>query len=198
MKKNTLLYLDEHLVRQAKNYDINLSKVAEQAIKSELAQHRPFVFDAKEHLKSLTCYFLPFRIELLDIKNIGPIKKRSMEFSSLNIILGKNASGKSILLSAINHVATRAAIDGDRFFSNMDAWSIRIKKADERNILYAGARNPIPTSHGCLLVDDAFERLGRDYHVMFMDYLKTLKSQLILTCTKLPKIKRSGLNIIEI
>ena len=84
MKKNTLLYLDKNLVEKAKHHNLNLSEIAENAIRLHLKR---LYLNGEEDFKFLiemlllnegACFYLPFELKDLELKNIGP-------FSNLNI-----------------------------------------------------------------------------------------------------------------
>jgi hypothetical protein len=108
-KKNTLLYLDEKLVKLAKKHNLNMSHLAEAAIRSQLLpilSVRERQLDFHQHLKDLKeegyCYELPQTIRAIKLKNMGPIEKLELNLvKGVNVILGPNASGKSIIIRAI-------------------------------------------------------------------------------------------------
>lgn len=108
-KKNTLLYLDESLVSSAKQHNLNLSEVAEAAIRSQLApqlSQRELQLDFRQHLDDLKkqgqCYILPQMIKTIKIENIGPIEKLELNFAKgINIVIGRNATGKTALIKTL-------------------------------------------------------------------------------------------------
>lgn len=109
MKKNTLLYLDAELVRLAKKLDVNISEIAEAALRDKLlpylsAGSRTLLFG--QHLEDLKamgrCYVLPFALKSLRLKNVGVLKEFDAKFTrGINLILGGTASGKSTVIRAI-------------------------------------------------------------------------------------------------
>ena len=112
MKKNTLLYLDARLVAKAKQYNLNLSKITEYAVKSHLFPMLSIGEKAEadfwEYLKDLEkekcAFFLPVRIKKIKLANIGPINDLTIGFKKFNIVTGKNASGKTTLIRSIAYI----------------------------------------------------------------------------------------------
>ena len=108
-KKNTLLYLDEKVVMAAKRFGLNLSEVAEVALREKLsplmsAGARQLEFD--KHLEDLredgVCFELPFELDGIEIRNVGPIDEFKEKFKpGINVVLGSNGSGKSMMFGAI-------------------------------------------------------------------------------------------------
>jgi len=100
MKKNTLLYLDGDLVERAKRENINISQLAEDALRQALNINSPrtahefirrVLADAgRENAFRGEAYLLPFRIESLKLENVGPFNRFEAEFSrdTLNFIFG--------------------------------------------------------------------------------------------------------------
>ena len=109
MKKNTLVYLDENLVKSAKSHNLNISRITEDALRSRLfpilsSGERQLDFEGhiNELKKDERCYFLPFVIDNLRLKNIGPIEEIELSFGGgINTILGYNATGKTIIIKSL-------------------------------------------------------------------------------------------------
>ena len=109
MKKNTLVYLDENLVKSAKSHDLNISRITEDALRSRLfpilsSGERQLDFEG--HMDKLKkderCYFLPFMIDNLRLKNIGPFEEIELSFDGgINTILGPNESGKTMIIKSL-------------------------------------------------------------------------------------------------
>jgi len=108
-KKNTLLYLDEELVQLAKGFEINMSEVAEVAIREKVfplmsAGGRALLFDLllEDLKKNGECFTLPCAVKGVRLKNVGPLEELDAKFvRGVNLVLGGNASGKSSLICAI-------------------------------------------------------------------------------------------------
>ena len=87
MKKNTLLYLDSHLVERAKQEEINISELTEQALTHALEKTNPKT--AAEYLrrtlantsKYLSPYgeahLLPLQLQSVTLKNIGKFQNHT-------------------------------------------------------------------------------------------------------------------------
>jgi post-segregation antitoxin (ccd killing protein) len=110
MRKKNMVYLDANLVERAKKENINISRLAEEALKQALEIERPRT--AQEHLRKLLAevgsessfygetYFLPFQIESLKLTNVGPFDNFEAKFhkNSTNIIHGSCGNGKSTII----------------------------------------------------------------------------------------------------
>ena len=111
-KKNTLLYLDENLVRRAKRFGLNLSEITEVALREKLLQYMSAgerQLDFGQHLKDLQgegmCFELPLELEGVEVRNLGPIDEFKAKFKpGINVVLGPNGSGKSIIFKTVVHV----------------------------------------------------------------------------------------------
>ena len=109
MKKNTLVYLDENLVKSAKSHDLNISRITEDALRSRLfpilsSGERQLDFEG--HITKLKkderCYFLPFVIDNLRLKNIGPFEEIELSFGrGINTILGNCGTGKTMIIKSL-------------------------------------------------------------------------------------------------
>jgi hypothetical protein len=187
-KKNTLLYLDNRLVKKAKDAGLNLSKITEKAIKSSLNVDS-LIFDPKPYLEELidndSAFFIPFRLEGIEINDIEPIKNLKINLSEFNIITGRNASGKTTIINTIRNAVINT---GD--FRESGKIQIRIKKI--RSIDVNFKKNTILQSYKCILLDEAFGRLNREAAIEFLNYLKTLKMQIIITCLDINHINSNG------
>lgn len=110
-KKNTLLYLDENLVRTAKRLGLNLSEVTEVALRERILPmlsggERQLIFGFDQYLSDLQeesrCYELPSELEGAEFRNVGPFNEFKVKFKpGINVVLGPNASGKSMMVKAI-------------------------------------------------------------------------------------------------
>lgn len=117
VKKNTLLYLDEDLVKLAKKLDLNISQITEMALKSRILpmlpsserrelERRLRIEDFDNYLEDLKkrkmCFFLRIGIKGLQLKNIGPFDDEKFSFTrGLNVVYGLNGSGKTTILNSI-------------------------------------------------------------------------------------------------
>lgn len=116
-KRNTLLYLDSDIVQLAKKFDLNMSEIAENAIKTRVVTHlssgeRALVFDA--YLEDLErrheCYVLPFAVKSIRLKNVRAVEELSARFElGANLVHGKIATGKTTVISLIAGAAGEPA-----------------------------------------------------------------------------------------
>lgn len=90
MKKNTMITLEEELVKKAKALGINISEVTSQAVKVEMEVRR-------------TSYLIPM-VKKLRLRNTGPFKNVELGFTNgINIIYGLGGSGKSTIILSLAH-----------------------------------------------------------------------------------------------
>ena len=219
-KKNTLLYLDKNLVDAAKKHGLNISQITENAIRSnifpDLSMQQRIVMDFGKHLEDLEkewrCFFLPFRLSGVEIRNIGPIESLQSDLGKLNAIVGSNASGKTTIIRSIAYVFGYAFEHVGRigYLVNADAkkGEIKVKVKIGKGALSAklerGKTPPRPESgFRCILIDDMGARLDKKGFKLFLDYLKGLDSQVIFTTSRdispilEPEIKVINLNTLE-
>jgi hypothetical protein len=192
MKKNTLLYLDDELVKTAKLQNINISQATENALRQILDFSKPQ--STEEHLAKLfsevgkedspygETHLLPFQVKSIKLSNIGPFKTFETEFSEngVNVIIGENESGKSVLIRSIlfafgqNHrYFTRdTVLDGN--------YKVEIYPGQET----VNISGDTPSrGYQCIIIDDAFLRLDVGVITPLMGELEKLGIQVILTAT---------------
>lgn len=122
MKKNVMLTVDKALIERARLHDINISQIASEALEKEIAK--------RSHYKNqLICPM----INELKLRNIGHFREASFQFGeSINLIIGPNASGKTMIFqsikcalagghipSLISHTATKGEIEIELFSPNI-------------------------------------------------------------------------------
>ena len=194
-KKNTLLYLDQYLVEKAKKKNINISRVAEDALRNALDEKRPVT--VKDILRRILReepgnhisrfgerYFLPFQIESLKLNNIGPFEKFEASFSpdTLNIIYGPNGSGKSIILRSILFAFGRR----HRFFNKKvsSGGTIKLKLFQNQNLIkISDFENPdnLTNGYGCWIADALLSMIPRKKVIQILNELASLGIQVIIT-----------------
>ncbi len=203
MKKNTLLYLDSRLVAKAKQYNLNLSKITEDAVKSHLfpmlSIREKAETDFWDYLKKLEkdkyVFFLPFRIKRMLLANIGPIKNIDIDFKRFNLIIGNNASGKTTLIRSIayafGHEMTK------EYFSKKS--KIELYVHPENKYLFDRLPPNKKDNIKCVLIDSGGSRFNQKYFEKFFDYLKKLEMQVIMTESRLREnIQYKKINIIKL
>jgi hypothetical protein len=203
-KKNTLLYMEENIVKAAKVNNMNLSIIAEEAIKKKLfgkmSMAERVSFDSALYLETLRdegrCYRMPVTILSLKIKNIGHIRDLDVSFSNFNIIKARYGSGNNILIKLIAHVFGFNDFDFKNILStNHEYGEININA--ESNLFINLKRNEsgniVEDKHGgCILLDDAGDYLDENCYRNFLIDLKGIYSQVIITTNR--DIDRIGLD----
>ena len=197
MKKNTLLYLDNDSVERAKRENISISKLAEDALRQALNINPPRT--AHEYVQRVLAdagrensfygeaYLLPFQIESLRLKNVGPFKRFEAEFKrdGINVIFGLGGSGKSFLIRSIlfafgrHHKYFQTPYGGRvtlKLFPDQDSVSVTTSADDQSDIT---------RGHKCLLADGVFQRAPQHMIPALYTEVKNLKIQTIVT-TSLP------------
>jgi len=201
-KKNTLLYMDSDLVRKAKREGLNMSEIAEQAIRSQL--NIKTGFDPSEYLYDRwaedTARFIPMKIKGVELMNIGPVRKARLDFCNINIIVGGNASGKTTILNSINYAFNDARFKEERIINeSAETGEIKIELPERTKFFEFKFAKNSNTYRKCLLLDDAFARLDPERSRKFLDYLKKdTHLQIIMACTNLPEIDMKGVNVIRL
>jgi len=193
MKKNTLLYLDGDLVERAKRQNINISQLAEDALRQALNISPPRT--AHEYIQRVLsdvgrensfygeAYLLPFQIESLRLENVGPFKRFEAEFSrdTLNVIFGLGGSGKSFIIRSILLAFGRR----HKYFQTSDSGKVTLKlfpDQDSVNIT-TNARTEIDMMRGykSLIMDDVFQRAPRDMVPEICEEIENHGIQMIAT-----------------
>jgi len=196
MKKNTLLYLDENLVRTAKQAGFNLSEITEAALRERLLPFlssgdklRMQLMDPDKFFTDLKeagqCWELPFELGGIELKNVGPIGELDAEFKSgINVILGPNASGKSVIVRVIALVfGQRPQYVGEKMLLKHGEREGKIKihltkRASVELVLKKTGKGP----KACLLLDDPYSVAiaPAEYKRKFLTWLKGKANQVIL------------------
>lgn len=197
-KKNTLLYLNCDLVERAKKENINISRLAEDALKKALDIRRPVT--VKQHIQRMLeetgsqgsfygeTYLLPLQIESLTLSNIGPFGRFGSKFSrdGINAICGPNGSGKSTIVRSILYAFGRR----HRYFSDRatNGGTIKLRLfPGQTSIDITDATNHEngTKGYGCLVADDPFSRLRKNMIVPLIKQLNCLGIQIIITASLL-------------
>jgi len=188
-KKDTILHLDEDVVERARELDLDLSEIAENAIRMELKVHsHGKYFDPPQLLEDMRrkglVYKIPLRVERLGISDLGPFKSIETRFKDKNIILGSTATGKTTMINAIK-----------MFFDNssdlMGGLDIKISGVEPKiNLIFEEGQSSVSNDilkhginegDGCLLLDDCVETLSMEGATSFLRYLSRRQEQIIVT-----------------
>ena len=194
LKKNTLLYLNSDLVKKAKEHNINISNIAEQAIQSELRTYETD-FNPEKYLEDQLFkwngWFFPFKIQAIELENFGKFKKTKIEFDKgINFIVGDNATGKTTIVMAITEIMNNVSTKNKDKTINKESKNAKVKLFFPKNINFIEVEfNRDKNKYQCIILDDAFSRLDLKHALDFFNYLKKLNCQLILTGTEFPDVK---------
>jgi len=209
-KKNTLLYLDENLVELAKEKNFNISELAEEAIRTKLninGYHK--MFDPEEYLENLRkkglAYYIPFRINKVEIENHKFAKKVNIDFREKNLLEGANGSGKTRIIRSIlmffdnSHKLTGFSKEGCP--QGIGEIKINFDTRDGIGCEVCGER--IGLNEGCIVIDEGLGKLDSESGIVFLKYLLDRKEQIIITTVSSeryisdPKIKEFNMIKIE-
>ena len=166
-------------------------------------------YDILDRIKREGIYYCPFRIKRIKAENIGPIKKVNLDLKDINIVIGSNDSGKTILLRLLHDILNKNPITMEKLITTgKKKGKIRIDFAEKiDNIEYIfkldsknNEKLRINTNSKCLLVDNPFGHINANDEkavTKIMDYLKKFKSQMIITSRCLPKMDLKKINVIR-
>lgn len=181
-KKNTLLYLDEDLVKKAKKEDINLSKLTESAIRSRLFSDvsvgESIVANLKEYLENLEeqgrCFRLPQKIEEVKLENVGPFDEFHETFEPFTAVTGPNGSGKTVLLESIAHACGHSNEGLEKLKKQgKERGRIDVKTSGNgKNSIVLEDNEARRENVGCILIDDPMVRLGEEKREEFIEILQ--------------------------
>ena len=198
-KKNTLLYLDGDLVSLAKRMKVNISETAETALREKmlpcLSMSDKMIVDVEGYVNDLiatkSAFPIPFLLKEVGLFSIGPIKHRMLDpVGRLNIICGPNGSGKTTIIRAIALFFGLHCPESTKMLKMGEKEGIIQIQTDGRgNYLLFSATHPkgtscqlAPSRGGCLLLDDAIDRLPKKQVRVFMGkLLEYWPAQIIMT-----------------
>jgi len=202
-KKNTLLYLDEELVKKAKELNLNLSKIAENAIKLHMfpmmSTGERAAIDFNNYLRTLEkenrCYFIPFELKSIQLKNIGIHSNLALDLDTLNIIEGYLGEGKTTIIKSIAKTFRYETPSFHKLLSpGKETYKINIEIKPETKIsLTYNEKNNNEFRENrtirCIIIDEPMSRLSSSLINDFLYYLMGLNAQILLTNTPYEKIE---------
>lgn len=222
MKKNTMITLEEELVKKAKALGINISEITSKAVEFKIKV-------------MVTGYLIP-RVKSLRLRNTGPFKEADMMFTNgVNIIHGPNATGKSTItwsltgafkheseqeLPPISHGMKNGRIEVEifpqkivRLLSRKKRKSIspkgfedkegmmwipeEIKSYGEKRMLYLWALFSHAEPHNAILFDEPTATLDDRIASWFVNNVKKNRNQIIIATSDKRLLKISNANIYE-
>ena len=172
-----------------------MEEIAENALKQRMFPMLSYGLsvDFNSYLNTLEkdgkCFFLPFQIKKIHIKNVGVHSDLKLNFGAHNIIQGYHGSGKS---SLIKFIAKTFGYDKTSFLnllsSDQNPHVINIKIKPENNIdLTFDKQKPGEFTENrttrSVILDEPLDRLSSSLKKEFFQYLRDLNIQIILTCT---------------
>lgn len=186
-KRNTLLYLDRDLVNTAKKAGLNLSLIAEEALRSRLpynSEFRPKTY-LMEALQEGTAVILPFHIEELSIVYEKEANKRTLSLKPLNVIVGGNGTGKSSIFRLLCRAFRINQLNKLTYPTHM---KITVTIAPTRRIEYSEGTDEFGTglNKQCIVTDTLFTRLDNEARQKMLKYLIKTGAQLILLELEIP------------
>lgn len=188
-KTKATLYLEQDVVNQAKESDLNMSEIANNALKkrfgleqetSKQRDLRVLLQDAREEGR---LYTLPFKIAGVEADNIGKFEELDLAFEDgLNVIYGPNGAGKTTVIEAVVN-AVRPEKEAGKEFVKYDRNSGSVELELEQHSI---ERQFVPNSNydedGVLLLDAPFIYTAEDDIPSLVKQLQDrFSSQVILT-----------------
>ncbi len=191
-KTKATLYLEEDLVGRAKESDLNMSKIANNALKQQfgIGRETSKQKNLRELLKDVDedgrLYSFGFKIAGLELENIRAFDELSLDFQDgLNVIYGPNGTGKSSVIQGIASAVTHNATEADDGLLKHDQDSGSAKVRLEKSVMFRQFDRGNQYDSGensVLLLDTPFAGYGDEYSREMLDRLKKdFNSQIILT-----------------
>ena len=180
-KRNTLLYLDKDLVNESKRAGLNLSLVAEEALRSRLPYYGKFRPETHlmRALKEESAAILPMCIEELSITDVNGMNNKTLQLKDLNIIVGGNGTGKSRILRLLCRAFRINQSNGSAYHPRK---KIVVTIAPTRRIEYSEDTDDsdMTWNKQCLIADALFAQLDKEARSKMLKHLIKTGAQLIL------------------
>ena len=185
-KRNTLLYLDKDLVNESKRAGLNLSLVAEEALRSRLPYYGRFRPETHlmRALKEGSAAILPMRIEELSITDVNGMNNKTLRLKDLNMIAGGNGAGKSRIFRLLCRAFRISQSNGLAYHSRE---KIVVTIAPTRRIEYSEDKgdSDMAWNKQCLIADALFTPLDKEARSKMLKHLIKTGAQLILLETEM-------------
>lgn len=197
VKKNTLLYLDENLVKEAKKSNINISKITENAIKHYLFNSAStgerasinfgrYLATLKEEKR---CFTYPFKLEDVELNCIGIIDGLKTQLDKFNVFMGNHGTAKTTVVRSIVYTLGSSEPNIERLLkSNEPEGQIRLNIISEEPIILKLKRDTNgeiikQEKIGCIILDDPGAEFDEENFKKLLNYLRRLDAQIIMTST---------------
>lgn len=192
----TNINIDGKFVELAKNYNLNLERIANDAIKKSLYPHlstgERICLDFDLYLQELKreqkCFFLDYKIEGLTLVNIGKFDEFNVKkFKEYNVLTGPCGVGKSIIFNAMacagssGNIAEKSLLkcgqdEGEIILVESSDSKMHLKITEKETKCFGEYENP-----QSVILDDAGCQLTADKYRDFLCYLRDLDIQVIMT-----------------
>lgn len=123
------------------------------------------------------------KVKTVRIANKGVIKKADIKFrDGLNVIIGKNATGKTTVINALKEKYAGKEL------TDFSSW-------EKEMLLLSGLQNTVQNK--CILVDGLFSQLETEQINKIAKELEKSGNQMIATFSDVPGIRRIKANFID-
>jgi len=190
--------MNKNLVEKAKAKGINLSHFTEQALKKHLFPYlslgETIAIDFERYLKDLInekrCFLLPFKLKKIKMTKIAPIANIELDLGKTLIVVGKNETGKTVLIKSIMYFFGGLELQGDYFFKNGSSdGEIYIETFPRETTHMKIDMNKLTlidriSKDTCMLLDGPGDVLEYSLFREFILFLKELGCQIIMTTNR--------------
>lgn len=181
-------------MNQAKESDVNMSEIANKALKerfgleAETSKQRDLRVLLQEAEEDGRLHTLPFKIAEIQIENIRKFDGASVSFGEgLNIIYGPNGSGKSTIIESIVNTVTPGLGEVEKDFIKYDRNAGRAVVQFEDDTVerrFTAGNRFDEGEDGLLLIDTPFLYLDDEHRDKLLRELKeTIDAQVVVTTT---------------
>ncbi|MFE3846187.1 ATP-binding protein, partial [Thermoplasmatota archaeon] len=145
--------------------------------------------------KEKRCFFIPFELKKVEIRNIGVITKLEINFDKQTIIEGNFGEGKTTLIKSVANVFGYDIPNFHNLLSSRKKpYGINVVIKPESKINLSFNEEGLNTfkqnrTIRCIIIDEPMDILSLNLKNEFLSYLSSLNTQIILTNTPEEHIK---------